>query len=499
MSRIWIDVESLFQYAAASPRPSGIQRLELEIGAALAASPAARERVGFVRHARLGVGLRSVPYAAFAALHDRLAAAPTVTAGPAEVETAGTDPAAGVIADPGRLRRLLYRLPPDLRGPLATAAKGQFQAVRGVASLRGPLLRRLRRRDRSGGSVAAVPDAETGGGDEHAESFAALVRPGDALLMLGATWPKPEVGAFAAELRRRHGLRLGVLVYDVIPLLRPEWCGRAMEAQFRHWLRTLLPQADMLFTISDASARDLGAAARAEGAALPAAVRVLPVGTGFGEAAGEAAAERRTPDPRPAHLPAPGSYVLTVCTVDPRKNHGLLLRVWRRLLAELPRASVPTLVIAGKIGPMVDDLLQQLRNADWLGGKVALVREPSDAEVEALYRGCLFTVFPSFYEGWGLPVTESLGFGRPCLASNASSLPEAGGAMARYFDPENGAEAFRMIREAIEDRAGTEAWAARVRTEFRPVPWSDTADAILQTVDAAGSATGAAAAPMAAD
>ncbi|MDT8349839.1 glycosyltransferase, partial [Roseomonas mucosa] len=92
---------------------------------------------------------------------------------------------------------------------------------------------------------------------------------------------------------------------------------------------------------------------------------------------------------------------------------------------------------AGRVGWLVADLMQQLENAEWLGGKIRLVRDPSDEELLALYRGCRFTLFPSLFEGWGLPVSESLALGRPCIASNRTSLPEAGGALARYFDPDD--------------------------------------------------------------
>src|SRR6185437_13860829 len=118
-----------------------------------------------------------------------------------------------------------------------------------------------------------------------------------------------------------------------------------------------------------------------------------------------------------------------------------------------------------------------LRNCDFLGGKIVLVEDPSDAELERLYQGCLFTLFPSFHEGWGLPVTESLTFGKPCVISNATSLPEAGGTLARYFDPENIADATRVIRETIADRASLAAWEQRIVSEFQPVAWDVSARA----------------------
>ena len=111
------------------------------------------------------------------------------------------------------------------------------------------------------------------------------------------------------------------------------------------------------------------------------------------------------------------------------------------------------------------------------------VEDPSDADLTALYRGCLFTVFPSLYEGWGLPVTESLAFGKPCVVAAVASLPEAGGDLARYFDPDNLHDAVGVIRAVLQDRPGLAAWEARVRREFRPVPWSASAEAVLRALE----------------
>jgi glycosyltransferase involved in cell wall biosynthesis len=82
-------------------------------------------------------------------------------------------------------------------------------------------------------------------------------------------------------------------------------------------------------------------------------------------------------------------------------------------------------------------------------------------------------------------VTESLMNGRPCVASNASSIPEAGGPLSRYFDPEDTDDAYRVVRETLEDREGLKQWQEQVRTQFKPTPWEHTADAILDACHAA--------------
>jgi glycosyltransferase involved in cell wall biosynthesis len=174
-----------------------------------------------------------------------------------------------------------------------------------------------------------------------------------------------------------------------------------------------------------------------------------------------------------------GSYALFVSTIEVRKNHVLMFRAWRRLLEELHSDVVPTLVFAGRVGWLVEDLMRQIANADHLDGKLVVVEDPNDAELAALYQGCQFTVFPSLYEGWGLPVTESLAFGKPCLIADRTSLPEAGGALARRFDPDNLNDAFTAIRDVILDPNGLARWEAQVRRDFRPVPWTASAEALL--------------------
>jgi glycosyltransferase involved in cell wall biosynthesis len=177
--------------------------------------------------------------------------------------------------------------------------------------------------------------------------------------------------------------------------------------------------------------------------------------------------------------------VLLVSTIEIRKNHALMFRIWRRLLRDLPAESVPTLVFAGKVGWLTADLMQQLENCDWLDGRIRFVASPSDAELARLYRGCLFTVFPSLYEGWGLPVTESLAFGKTVAASDRASIPEAGGPFCAYYDPENTGDAYAVIRRLIERTEEVAALEAKIIAEYRPPVWADSARRLYDTLVAA--------------
>ena len=179
----------------------------------------------------------------------------------------------------------------------------------------------------------------------------------------------------------------------------------------------------------------------------------------------------------------PARYVLFVSTIEARKNHRLLVRVWQRLLQRHGADLVPNLIFAGKIGWLVDGLLTDLEANEYLNGKIVLLRGLTDAELQRAYHSCLFTVFPSLCEGWGLPIAESLAHGKFCVASNRTSIPEVAGNLIDYFDPSNEDDALAKIERPLIDPAYLAAREARLQTEFHPRTWADCVHALIGTVD----------------
>lgn len=403
--RLWVDVGDLMGYSGVFRRPSGVQRVVFEMGRALAACEGST--VGFVRHGDRA--FETVAWTAILALFDRL-------------------------ADAG---------PPPVPSP--SAWRLQLQAMAALWAIPRSLL----------------PGA--------AGASAATMQHGDVLLVAGAGWSDPDHVAQVARARAQHGVTVALLVYDIIPVLRPEWFDPVQSGRFRRWLDGMLGVADRLLAISDATARDV-TAYRANAGLADGAVHVVRLGDGLPGAAPAVAAGIERP------------YALFVSTLEIRKNHALLVDVWRRLLVDLGPDTVPALVFAGRHGGLSGDLMRQLEASDFLDGHVILRSGAGDAEMAALYRGCRFTLFPSLYEGWGLPVAESLAFGRPCLASDASSVPEVGGDLVRYFDPLDPEDCARVVAGLLTDDAGLADWAARIARDYRPVPWSRTAAMVLEGV-----------------
>ena len=468
---LWIDVEDLFAYAYGHKRPSGIQRVAFELSRTLWAEYGDTGRVRFVRHDPTRGGFRCIEWESIAELFNEMTGSITTTA--AAAKPPGISPHPNVRQF---VRELMYRLPASLRiiviEVLVTQEKA-FRAwggliaavVRGVIRIPHRLARRLRRRTAVAKGSGPSHSAQTGG--------AANIARGDTVLALGAPWSHPNYMALIAAQRTRNGARFALLVHDIVPLRHPEWCDQGTVRLFRSFFDGTLPLCDQVFADSRATAADVTAYAREQSINLPAPVISLPIGTGFG------VSPPSTIVPRTGRLPAANEYVLFISTIEARKNHLLLFRVWDQLLRDLPPNLVPTLVFAGRTGWLVGDLMQQIDNTGNLNGKLLIIDKPTDAEVAALYQGCLFTVYPSFYEGWGLPVTESLAFGKPCLIADRTSLPEAGGSLVRKFDPDNLNDAYAEIRRIILDREDLARWEEQVRTTFRPTSWSTTAQALL--------------------
>ena len=222
-------------------------------------------------------------------------------------------------------------------------------------------------------------------------SFARAVRPGDVVVSLGASWGFGQYVKHIAEAKRRHGIQFSILIYDLIPVDNEAFVERRHLLQFRKWLEEAVPAADVVLTISNYSRGRLVELAADAGWSMP-RVEVLGLGTGLSDR--PLAKNGRT-------ISFPPRYVLFVSTIEIRKNHRLLVRVWRRLLDRYGAHAVPVLVFAGQIGWLVNDLLADLATSDFLGGKIVLMPDLTDAELRHAYRSCLFTIFPESLRGLG--------------------------------------------------------------------------------------------------
>jgi glycosyltransferase involved in cell wall biosynthesis len=286
------------------------------------------------------------------------------------------------------------------------------------------------------------------------------------LVNLGSSWQLHNYFLFVRAAQAEFGVRYVPFIHDLIPILAPQHFVKAARREVVPWVLGMLHHADHMLVNSEATKRDLLHVAGILGHALdPANIAVI----------------RLDADTRPAGgspvMPPPSAepYVLFVSTVESRKGHAVAFAAWQQLIARHGAGKVPKLVCVGKRGWLSQPAYAMLADDTQLAGRVEMRAGVSDTELAALYAHCMFTLYPSVYEGWGLPITEALCHGKPVIASDTSSLPEAGGDFAVYVPPgDAGALAGAAGRMAF-DAAYRDAVTARIRRDFRPRRWSDLA------------------------
>jgi glycosyltransferase involved in cell wall biosynthesis len=226
-----------------------------------------------------------------------------------------------------------------------------------------------------------------------------------------------------ARLKERTRARFICLVHDLIPIEFPEYAKPGQAANHLSRIETAAQLADALIVNSAVTRDALQPHLDRAGRAPP--VLVAP----FGVDLPAAPIDRDPPFDRP--------YFVYVSTIEARKNHLLLLNLWRRLASELGDRA-PLLVLVGQRGWETENVVDMLERCPALKGAVVEHNAMSDTDMVPLLKGAKALLLPSFAEGFGFPLIEALELGVPALCSDIPALRETGGAVPDFLDPLDG-------------------------------------------------------------
>lgn len=258
------------------------------------------------------------------------------------------------------------------------------------------------------------------------------------------------------EALRRAGCAFVPLIHDLIPVTHPEYARPGQAEKHLRRIGTTARLADGVIVNSAATAAALEP--HLDGRAGPPPVLVAPLGIDT------------------QARPAPGTpldpYFIVLGTIEPRKNHLLLLHLWREM-ARVQGAATPRLLIIGKRGWENENVIDILERCTALHGVVQEVGPLPDRMVAELLQGARALLFPSFAEGYGLPLAEALAMRVPVICSDLPALREVGGTIPDYLDPLDG----NAWRNAVTDYAALDsapraAQLARL-ADWRAPRWDD--------------------------
>jgi glycosyltransferase involved in cell wall biosynthesis len=236
---------------------------------------------------------------------------------------------------------------------------------------------------------------------------------------------------------------------------------------YRLGLRAAVRRADAIVTPSRATAEDVLSGTRVD----PRKLHVVPEAAALPSSevdVGEALARLKVRTP----------YVLFVGTIEPRKNLVRLVRAYRRVAASgVPHA----LVLAGPLGWHHEALMRELALQG--PGEIVMTGALAPAELDAIYRAADAFVYPSVYEGFGLPVLEAMSRGVPVVASTTSALPEVTGEAALGVNPRSVREIAAAIASLVGDVALAERLASAGRLQAERFSWDETARITLEVYE----------------
>lgn len=302
---------------------------------------------------------------------------------------------------------------------------------------------------------------------------------GDVVVGLGDFWCHRGHVKALADLKQRAGCRLVHMVHDLFAVDQPSWTHPHYGAEFVAQFEELVPHVDRWLVNSRFVAGSLERHLASSGRDTN--IDIVPMGWDTLAASSPPSTAGDTNTLARFHC-TEKPYILHVGSVEPRKNLlGLIDALGR--LRQKHAASTPCCILIGHNGWKAQEVLERIRDVNRGGEIVRWIRDASDGELAAFYRGALFTVVPSHIEGWGLAVQESLAHGTPCIASRSGGLIEAGLDLACYVDPDRPDGLYDALDRWITSPA--EVAASRQRLKLRleagecPATWATAADTVF--------------------
>lgn len=295
---------------------------------------------------------------------------------------------------------------------------------------------------------------------------------GDVLVLLDSSWHLDLWKA--VDKHRKNGVRVAVVIYDLIPHSYPQYCVAALVDSFNKWVQQAVQRIDAVVAISETVADEF----RSELPKIAGPQRTAPAVSYFwlgSELDGERAGTKPI---KPAILHVGSSEVATyvyVSTIEPRKNHQYALEAFDLLWKRGIKANF---IIVGRIGWKVQDLVDRVRGHEQFGKQLFMFNDVEDNELAYLYDNVRGLIFTSVTEGFGLPIVEGLQRGLPVFASDIPVFREIGRQGVTFVDLANPA----TLADAIEAHGAQ--GAPRLPAPVEWMTWQESTTQLFSRIDA---------------
>lgn len=287
-----------------------------------------------------------------------------------------------------------------------------------------------------------------------------------------AVWKTRIRRSFLYPIIKKQNVEIIPFIHDIIGVTHPQFCPQDDVLNFLDFVGAFVSYADKLVMTSHATKQYVCGMYDRLNKELP-PIFIAPLGGNFHtkKEMDQAVSENIK------KIAEKGSYLLMVGTIDPRKNHKLLVDAYDKGLKETEM----NLVIAGFPGWNVTDLIERIkRHPDYDRG-LYLVSGATDAEIDYLYEHCFALAFPSYIEGYGLPIMEALVRGVPVFAADTSINMEIAGDMGVFFEQDNPEDLVEKVRLYVNDKEKYRKQKEKIRS-FQVPDWDHFAEYVAEAI-----------------
>ncbi|MEE9339087.1 MAG: glycosyltransferase family 1 protein [Methylococcaceae bacterium] len=264
-----------------------------------------------------------------------------------------------------------------------------------------------------------------------------------------------------------------ITIHDVIALTRPEFFTEISQKKFLSLFEEISKSADHFISVSEHTKNEFCEFYNVS----PKRITTVPLA---------ASTVLFSPEDNLSIIQAvknryripEGEYILSVATLEPRKNIAGLIKAFYELLQDTQRKDL-YLVLSGKVGWKMDKIITNLNINNLLKKYIIFTGHVDDNDLRALYSGALFFAYPSFIEGFGLPPLEAMQCGTPVISSNVSSIPEVVGDAGILIDPHSGDDLCHAMWQLLNNDKLRSNLASKGLERSKNFSWDKTAKMTL--------------------
>lgn len=293
----------------------------------------------------------------------------------------------------------------------------------------------------------------------------------DYFISIGCDWDNPQRNKLIKVIKEK-GVIVCQMIHDLIPIVFKQWVNEKTSQVVNDWIQETILSSTILLANSEFTKDEIIKYCINKNLSHR---PIIPIRLGD-----ELDFDIKTVKV-PKFIPK-SSFFLFVSSIDPRKNHKLLYDALR-IMHRDKNGDIPTILCIGKVQFLSDDFMYEVKNDPILKDHLKFLSNIDDLELNWYYSNCMATLYPSHFEGWGLPVAESLARGKACMASNIPTVKEISNDLVILFDPLDPKQLASLVLKAVVEPSWISEYENRIQNNYLPTTWKQSAANLLKGIE----------------